>query len=400
MNIGTFLNRGLSRSQLSIDDVGFKNMALEMLDEIIQYYWNYKNWKFKTKSLTIATVSGTEEYSLDKRIVNYPDILKHSFRGSVPVREIAYSPAQEFYRTHRFDIPNADPYQWRPGQVKGFSLNPTSASVIALVSSLTNYTTGTALLAKGSNRVVFTTSVLTQDMLGLWIRFGTDQIAYKLERRDFGSSTIFYLDQPYQGSDAPASTFVIGDIQQKATVSGFLVTSGQYAEEEVQLNGSTPVSTVNQFTSLVRISKSGATGGYITATSNTGAITNVVLDPGETETSVLTVKLYPIPVKTETLNMESGVKHPFMIKSSDSPLFPTQFHPLLLIDLQIKITEEWLKKEVSPTMLARRQALLNSMVDIDNSTVNWTIYQQSDYDSDYYRTNLPNNFPSQDYLVD
>lgn len=394
MNIGTFINRALSRRKLSVNDNGFRDMALEMLDEVIQYYWNYKNWKFKSKSLSISTTSGTEEYSLDKRIVNYSDILKHSFRGTSPIRDIKYEPAQEFYRTHPFEIPAGDSYRWRPGQVKGVSNNPSSASVITISSSLTNYTTGTALVTLGSNRVVFTTSVLTQDMLGLYIRFGTDQRAYRLERRDFGSSTIFYLDSAYEGATVAAATFVIGDVNQKVTVSGYLVTSGQYAEEELQLNGSTAVVSVNQFTSLVRISKSGRTGGYITATSNSAAVVNVILDPGETETSVLTIKLYPIPDSTETLNMEAGIKHPFMIKSSDSPLFPSQFHALLLIDLQIKIIEEWLMQEVPQTMIDRRQRELNNMIDIDNSTVAWTILQESEEDSARtYANNLPNNFP-------
>lgn len=372
-------------------------MGLEMLDEVIQYYWNYKNWKFKNKSLSITSASGTEEYPLDKRIVNFSDILKHSFRGSNPVRDIKYQTSEEFYRTHPFDLASGNPYRWRPGQSRGFSTNPSSASVITLSSSLTNYTTGTALVSQGSTRVVFTTSVLTQDMLGLYIRFGTDQRAYRLARRDFGSSTIFYLDSAYEGATAALATFVIGDIQQKVTVSGYLVTSGQYAEEEVQLLGSTTVATVNQFTSLVRISKSGRTGGFITATSNSAAVTNLVLDPGETEVNVLTVKLYPVPDATETLNMESGTKHPFMIKTSDSPLFPSQFHPLLLVALQIKILTEWQTLKVPQELIDDRERQLNNMIDIDNSTAGWTVVQESEQGSSgTYANNLPNNFPGTD----
>lgn len=392
MNIGQFINRALSRAKISIDDVSFKDMALEMLDEVIQYYWHYQNWKFKEKSLTLTTANTTEEYSLDKRVVNYSDVLKYSFQGSDPVRYIKYEPVQEFARTHPFELPAGDPYRWRPGQTKGYSNNPSSASVITLVSSLTNYTTGTANVVKGVNRVVFTTSVLTQDMLGLWIRFGTDQRAYRLERRDFGSSTIFYLDSPYEGASVAAQTFVIGDINQTVTVQGYV--SGQLQEEEIKLNGSSSVATTKSFTSLVRISKSGQTGGYITATSNTGAVTNAVLDAGETETQILTIKLYPIPSKTETINFVSGVYHPFLVKMSDSPLFPTQFHPLLLCDLQIKVISEWLEKEIPTELVERRQRLLNNMIDIDNSTVGWTIQQETEEDSDRtYASNLPNNFP-------
>lgn len=392
MNIGTIINRALSRRKLSVNDVGFRDMALEMLDEVIQYYWNYQSWKFRVKAMTLTTASGTEEYALDRKITNYSDILKYTVQGSNPIRSLKYEPSQEFARTHPFEKPAGDPYRWRPGGVRGFSTDPTSASVIALVSSLTNYTTGTANVSTGSSRVVFTTSVLTQDMLGLWIRFGADQRAYRLERRDFGSSTIFYLDSPYEGANTAAATFVIGDIQQKVTVCGIVGT--QYQEEEVQLTGSTPVSTTKSFTSLVRISKSGKTGGYITATSNTGVVTNAILDAGDTDLSIYTVKLYPIPSKTETINMEASIKHPFMVKSSDSPLFPSQFHPLILISLQAKIISEWQDKDVPQDMKEEIQKLLNSMVDIDNSTEGWTILQESEEDSArVYANNLPNNFP-------
>lgn len=394
MNNGTIINRALSRRKLAIKDVGFRDMALEMLDEVIQYFWNYQAWKFRVKQFTLAMVIGQEEYPLDKRIVNYSDILKYTLQGSNPVRYIKYEPSQEFNRTHPFELSSGDPYRWRPGQVNGFSLNPSAASVITLVSSLTNYTTGTAAVVNGQNRVVFTTSVLTQNMLGLWIRFASDQRAYRLNRRDFGSSTIYYLDDLYEGVSGAGVAFVIGDVQQKATVSGYLVTSGQYAEEEVQLAGSTPVSTVQQFTSLVRISKSGITGGYITATSNSSAVTNAILSPGETDLNILTINFYPIPSKVETINMESAIAHPFMVKESDSPLFPAQFHELLVVDLQIKIIEEWLNQEVPQGLIERRQRLLNNMVDIDNSTAGWTIQQESEEDSDRtYANNLPNNFP-------
>lgn len=367
-------------------------MALEMLDEVIQYFWNYQSWKFRVKPLTITTASGTEEYSLNKKVVNYKDILKYTVQGSNPVRYIKYEPSSEFARTHPFDRPAGDSYRWRPGQVNGFSVNPSSASAITLISSLTNYTTGTANVSNGSNRVIFTTSVLTQDMLGLWIRFGTDQRAYRLEKRDFGSSVIFYLDSAYEGSSNATQTFVIGDVQQTVTIAG--IVAGQFQEEEIQLNGSTSVVTTKQFTSLVRISKSGKTGGYITATSNAGVVTNGILDAGETNLQILTINLYPIPSKTETINFESAIGHPFMIKPSDSPLFPVQFHNLLLVDLIIKITEEWLEKDAPQSLKDRRQSLLNSMIDIDNSTAGWTILQESEEDSDRtYANNLPNNFP-------
>jgi hypothetical protein len=143
----------------------------------------------------------------------------------------------------------------------------------------------------------------------------------------------------------------------------------------------------------VKISKSEKTGGYITATSNTGGVTNAILDPGETDLDIQTVKLYPVPTATETINYEAYITHPKLYKDSDSPLFPSEFHNLLVVDLFIRLETEFNGKDVSQVVLDRRSELLNQMNLIDNNTDGWTIQQENYEDSDRSRVNnLPTTY--------
>jgi hypothetical protein len=226
-------------------------------------------------------------------------------------------------------------------------------------------------------------------MIGRYIRVGTDTKSYKLASKDGNSTTVFYLNEAYEGVSAAGATFALGDIGQKVTVMGYV--GVQLFEEEIELNGATAVATGRSFTTLVKITKSDRTHGTVTATSNTGGVTNLILDPGETECEIAFINLYPVPTKTETINFEAYIKHPFLYKYSDSPLFPSPFHPLLQLDLDIKLMNEWHKQEVSEQIISRREKLLNDMIVMDNSTDGWTIYQESD--ESVARTNL-NNLPA------
>jgi len=389
MNIGTIITRALNRAQLSAIDIGYRDMAFEMLDEIIHEHWNSQYWKFRKRSLTLTTVAAQEEYSLDKRVDDISAIVPNTMRGASPVRTLIYEPAHEFYRTHAYDLPSGAPYRYRECQVKGFATDPTAASLIAFVSSQANYTTGTVRVVEGSKQVVFGGGAsITLDMISRWLRVGTDTKTYRLVSRDYNSTTTYYLNEPYEGVSAAAATFALGDIQQKCAVTGYV--SGQLMDEEVQLNGASSISTTKSFTSLVRIAKSDKTAGYVTATSNVGVVTNIVLDPGETEAEYLTIKLCPIPTAVEILSYEAYIQHPWLYKNNDSTLFPNQYHNVLLLDLFIKLETEWNRREPSPSVYARRDALLKRMIEIDNSTDGWSILQESEEEADRLKIdNLP-----------
>lgn len=391
MNIGAIVTRALNRAHLAVEDIDYRDMAKDMLDEVIQEHWQSRKWKFRVRPLTVATVASTVEYALDKRVPSVQEIVANSFKGSSSYRDIQYRPTHEFKRTHSDATSTGDPTIFYESQVKGFSSNPSSASAIAIVSSLANYATGTVTVVNGSTQVVFSGATITLDMLGRWIRIGSDTRAYRLISKEGNSSTIFYIDAAYEGADASGAAFVLGDIQQKVTVLGYV--SGYLQEEEVQLNGATPVSTSKSFTSLVRISKDLKTHGYITCTSNAGVVTNLVLDPGETEVDIPHINLYPIPDGVETLNYDAYIKHPYLYKDSDSPLFPSQFHPMLVIDLYIKLMTEFKQQDVSEAVYARRDHLFSTMEEIENSTDNWTILQETEESSERSRlSNLPNAY--------
>ena len=388
MNSGTIITNVLNRLSLSVNDYNMRQMALDMLNEVIQEHWTYKEWKFRKLNDTLTTAVGTAEYALHRRLGSLSDIVDSSLRGSNPVRTIGFMSTQDFYKQHPYQVVSGTPYKSYPGQIKGVQNDPSSASVITFTSSFTNYTTGTVAVVKGSNRVVFSSGVIPANYLGAWFRVTGDQQAYQLQKNDLASGAIFYLSSAYQGLTAGTATFTLGDINQKATVVGYVGTA--VVEEEVQLTGSTAAATVAQFTSLIKISKSDKTMGYVTATSNTAGVTNVILDAGETDHEFFYLNLYPTPSAVESVTYEFTSQHPILYKYSDAPLFPEQYHPLLTLDLFIKLSTEWLKQDVSQTVIARRQQLLNNMVDIDNNTDNWKKLQETEYMSTRAKiSNLP-----------
>jgi len=391
MNIGNIVTSGLRKADLSVKDFSFRSLGIDFLNEIIQEHWEYQNFGFKKGTFYLQTAQNIEEYSLSKYCAGVKSILNGTMRGSDPIRRISFKPSTEFLKTHPYELSSGDPYIFWDGEYRGFQTQVSASSLIKFQSSLANISTGTVNVTYGSNRVVFSSGVITIDVLGRWFRVGTDQRRYQIIKME--SSTVAILDAPYEGTNNSTASYVIGDVQQKGIVLGYL-NNGSLYEEEVQLNGATSVSTVNFYQMVVRISKSDKTGGYVTATSNNGLITNITLDPGETEADFQSVKLYPIPTKGEAISYEAGSKHPYLYKNTDSPLLPSQWHPLLALDLYIKLQTEWNKKEVSSETLRRRDQMFQNLIANDNNTDNWTILQDSDQTE--FRSNLPNNYPYTD----
>lgn len=364
-----------------------REMAIQMLDEIIQELWESKKWNFRKSTFAFNTSSGVEEYGLNKLA---GDIVLNTMRGSDPVRRLTFEPSHEFFKKRPYTLSDGDPYVYRDGEYFGCQTQPSASSQITFSSSLSNYTTGTVSVIYGSQRVVIATGSVTLDMLGRWFRVGTDAKRYKIVTVE--SSSIFYIHEPYEGTTDSAATFAIGDVQQKGVVLG-LLDNGTVLEEEVQLNGATTVTSTNSFASIIRISKSDKTYGYVTATSNGAVVTNAILDPGETEADFRTIKLHPIPTKEERITFESYGKHPHLYKPTDSPLIPSQFHPLLVLELFIKIKTEWLNQDVAQAVVERRNNILERMNTWDNDLDDWNAKQETtEYSSDRRSTNLPEEF--------
>jgi len=389
MNSGTIVTKALNRCLLPVNDYATRDMAYGMLNEVVQFRWSGRS-KMRSSRFFFNTASGVEEYALHKLS---DEVMMNTMRGSDPVRKISYEPTSDFYQRRNFTLESGDPYFYRDGTYSGVQVQPSASSVITFSSSLANFTTGTVDAMYGRPFFNFT-GTITLDMVGRFIRVSTDDKRYRILKvyPTSGGLIRVDVDSPYEGVTAASASFAIGDVGQKATVIGLLDNDSVY-EEEVQLNGSSTVATNASFASLIRISKSDKTHGYISGTSNAAVVTNIVLDPGETEADFKTIKLYPIPTKTERIEYESYSRHPYLYKNNDVPLLPNQFHELILVDLIIKIKDEFLREEISQTLANRQEKLETIMDSWSNNVDDWTASPSTDdFSTNRKQTNLPSDF--------
>lgn len=391
MNSGTIVTNALNRCLLPVNDYAQREMAYGMLNEVVQSLWNMRRWRFRKSSFFFETSSGQTEYALHK-LAN--EIVMNTMRGNDPVRAIKFRPSDQLFKERPYEFESGDPYWYYDGEMVGVQVQPSASSAITIQSSLANYTTGTADVAYGRPFALISTGVITFDMLGRFFRVGTDDKRYRIIKvyPVSGSSYKIDLDAPYEGTTSGAASYAIGDLGQKATVIGIL-DNGAIYEEEIHLNGSSGVTTNATFSALIRISKSDKTHGYITATSNGAVVTNITLDPGETEADFRTIKLYMIPTKTERIDYESYGKHPLLYKYNDAPLIPSGHHEILQIDLIIKLKSEFLGESVPQDVIDRRKELFESLESFDNDLSDWTIIPETHKESRNFKdTNLPNSY--------
>lgn len=392
MNIGQIVTRVLTRAQLDALDYKYREFATDVLNEVIQEHWNAKTWNFRCAKYLFNTSNGVEEYALNK---SADIIVDNTFRGSDPVRRIIYQPKEYFFKTHPFTLDSGDPRIWRDGEMTGVQTQPSASSTISFSSSLSNISTGTAIVVKGETRVVVSSSIVTVDWLGRWFRVGTDDKRYLIVKVLNG--TTFLIHEPYEQASNASASYNVGDVQQKAVVQGFL-DSGAILEEEVQLNGATAASTINSFAALISISKSDKTKGSIKATSNGGVITNIILDPGELDAEYKTFFLYPIPEKEELIQYWSYGKHPFLYAENQRPLFPNKWHQLLALDTYIRIMNEFKQVDVAQDVLSRREMMLDNMYAEDNDLSNFhNVTETEERSIQAQATNLPENFGPEPY---
>ena len=396
MNSGTIVTNALNRCLLPVNDYAQRDMAYGMLNEIVQTIHSLRDWKFKKARFSFQTQTSIEEYALHKLA---DSIMLNTLRGTNPVRRLKYEPTHDFYHRRPYELATGAPYFYRDGEQAGVQVQPSASSIITFSSSLSNYTTGTADVLYGRSFALISTGVITLDMLGRFFRVGTDDKRYRIIKVYPISAGTYRIDidAPYEGTTSTSTAYAIGDIGQKVTVLGLLDNDSVY-EEEVQLDGATAVVTIQSFASLVRISKNDKTAGYISATSNSGGITNIVLDPGETQAEFTTIKLYPIPTEQETIEYEAYTKHPYLYKYNDVPLIPNQFHELLVLDLIYKLKSEFLNQTVPQELIVRRSELFEALESWDSNVSDWLASPETEEQTQSERrgTNLPNNYGTDD----
>ena len=112
--------------------------------------------------------------------------------------------------------------------------------------------------------------------------------------------------------------------------------------ESVTLTGTSAVNSANSYTSIKSISKSAASVGYVTITSNSAAVTNALIPRETLETRYKLIRLHYVPSSVATISL------PYIIKPM--PLSQTYDYPLLdigdLIELG-SIADAWRYKRQS-----------------------------------------------------
>jgi len=98
------------------------------------------------------------------------------------------------------------------------------------------------------------------------------------------------------------------------------VSGGIERSEKVTLTGATPALTTLSFTSLISITKD-TTVGTITATSNSAAVTNIVLLPGDTQKEMWQARIHPVPNGVYTYYYQFQRK-PWDFDDNDEELIP------------------------------------------------------------------------------
>ena len=392
MNSGQAISRSLIRAKLSVSDFNMRMMALDILNEIVQEHWSAKKYSFRVSRFNFNTAVATEEYALHK----YADVIvPFTVRGTDPVRIIQYNYMADFFKNHPFELSSGDPYWYREGEHFGVEKQPSASSTVTAVSSVANLDTGTVNVIYGSRRMELSAQDLTIDDIGKWIKVGSDWKRFQivsLEPNGVGSSKIFNVHDAYDGVTDGTASFVIGDVQQKVNIQG-IDDQGAVIEEDLQLNGSSSITGSKSFASLMRITKSDRTHGRVTCTSNGGIVTNIILDPGETEADFKTIKLYKIPDKVERIEYETYTKHPILYRSYDAPLFPGQWHQMFSIELFIRVMTEFVGKDVSLETLRRRDKLVEDLLIRTNDSDEWHVTQEHEGETlRHTNNNLPAKF--------
>lgn len=130
-------------------------------------------------------------------------------------------------------------------------------------------------------------------------------------------------EQPTSASIATVVSSDATDTTQKVLVKG--IVSGSLDFEELSLNGTTAVNGSKLFTSISAVTKSAATAGRVTVTSNGGVVTNVVLTPQEKTLRLRKVRLHPIPSSALTITVKCFGLPPELTQAYEDTEIPSRW---------------------------------------------------------------------------
>lgn len=98
--------------------------------------------------------------------------------------------------------------------------------------------------------------------------------------------------------------------------------------EIITLDGVNPVSTNKSYVKLLNLGKTSYTNGIVTATSNAGAVTNVIWGPNNRKIEHPLIFIYPLPT-TETYIYDFYAKPIDLVNDYDFSIFPSRYHHVL-----------------------------------------------------------------------
>lgn len=141
---------------------------------------------------------------------------------------------------------------------------------------------------------------------------------------DSGSAARYYIvedtvqEQPTSASVIAVSSSSASDTTQTVLIRG--IVSGSETSETVTLTGTTPANSVNSYTRVKAVSKSGNTTGYITLTSNSAAVTIAVLAPKVNTFYCKRIGLHYVPSTAITVAVPYYIKPLPLVEDYDYPI--------------------------------------------------------------------------------
>lgn len=130
--------------------------------------------------------------------------------------------------------------------------------------------------------------------------------------------------QPTSASILTLVSSSISDVG-KVKIEG-LTTAGVLIGEEVTLNGTNAVTTVNSYAKILNRSDDAARVGTLTITSNAGAVTNLVLGQRMRQAKFPVFGLYPIPSGALPIYYDAEMVLPEILNDADMSLIPEDYH--------------------------------------------------------------------------
>jgi len=371
MLFGLYVRHALNKAELP-DDAGHLDIAKREGNFVIEDLWYRVKSDFRQSRGQINTISGADEYVLNKHFDNF---VPHSLQGpSSRPDYLTYKNPQEFFRKIRLQqSTSGKPLIYTFGEMVGYDAQLTSASKIKVFSSLASKTTSNINVKAGSDIVTSNFNIFNLNDVGLRLKRSGDSLTYKIGK--YISPRRIQLMEKYRGASGDNVDYEIGDVGIQVNIQGFI--GGEIDSENVELNGSNQVVTLKTVNTLVSIGKSDKTGGKITIQTEDGSRTLGTLAPGDTEIERQTVLLWPKPDGAETLKYRFFMKHPFLWLDSDRILLPTKWHRLASYKLEKRLLE-WAGKDVP-------QGLIDDIADA-----------QDEFEQDSEDTSLTDTVPDGD----